>query len=325
MTTPDGRRSSTIDVVIPSYGRADSLKRCLDALARQSRMPETIFIVVRPDDTATVEAVAASAESGLPVETVPVDKPGLVYALQTGLSAARSDVIAFTDDDAAPHADWVRNILRHFEDEAVGGVGGRDCVFENGSLLDGRADVVGRITAYGKLIGGHHLGSGDARDADILKGVNMSFRRDAIVPVGFDMRLRGRGAQVGNEVGLCLRMRRNGWRLIYDPAVLVDHFPATRVEGDDRVRFEANDLANAAHNEALGILEHFSFPRRVLFLVWATLIGTRRFYGIAQALRFVPSEGRLAVSKAVASIRGRWSALGTTKLDSASTGTVRPT
>jgi hypothetical protein len=45
------------------------------------------------------------------------------------------------------------------------------------------------------LIGNHHLGVGEPREVDVLKGVNMSYRRTAIADIHFDERMRGTGAQ----------------------------------------------------------------------------------------------------------------------------------
>ena len=75
---------------------------------------------------------------------------------------------------------------------------------------------------------------GPPREVDVLKGANMSYRRQRHQGIGFDERLRGAGAQVHFEVALGLAVKRAGWRLIYDPAVAVDHYPAQRFDDDER-------------------------------------------------------------------------------------------
>ena len=63
-------------------------------------------------------------------------------------------------------------------------------------LAEGSRAVVGKLAWFGRLTGNHHLGVGGGREVDVLKGVNMSFRREAIADLRFDQRMRGSGAKV---------------------------------------------------------------------------------------------------------------------------------
>jgi glycosyltransferase involved in cell wall biosynthesis len=294
-------------VVIPTYRRPKDLARCLEALQKQTRLADEVLIVVRDTDAETWSFLAEFNPKLLPLQTVEVKVTGVVAAMNAGLEAARGDIIAFTDDDAAPHPDWLEQIETHFiADENIGGVGGRDWVYRGKELLDGAREVVGKLQWFGRAIGNHHIGVGRAREVDILKGVNMSFRRTAIAGLHFDPQMQGTGAQVHFELAFCLALRRKGWKLIYDPLVGVNHYPAQRFDEDCRDRFNEIALSNAVHNETLVLLEHFSPVRRGVFLLWAALVGTRDARGLVQLLRFLPSEGALAGQKWLASMRGRY-------------------
>ena len=156
------------------------------------------------------------------------------------------------------------------------------------------------------MIGNHHFGVGAPREVDLLKGVNMSFRQTAIKELRFDRRMQGTGAQVNFEVAFSLALKRAGWKLIYDPKVAVDHYPAQRFDEDQRRTFNDIALTNAVHNETLVLLEHLPPTRRAVFLLWAVLVGTRESVGLVQSLRFLPKEGLLAAQKLLACWRGRW-------------------
>ena len=299
----------TISVVIPSYRRPKDLARCLDALKKQKRPADEIFVVVRDTDTETWTFVQTLNPEFLPLRTAPVSVSGVVAAMNAGMDAACGDIIAFTDDDAAPHTDWLERIEAHFlSDTNIGGVGGRDWVYHGTQLEEGEREVVGQVQWFGRVIGEHHLGVGEAREVDVLKGVNMSFRRSAIDQMHFDTRMRGTGAQVHFELAFSLALKRAGWKLIYDPKVAVDHFPAQRFDEDQRHRFNDIALLNAVHNETLVLLENLPSTRRTAFAIWATFVGTRDAPGFLQWLRFLPKEGTLAGQKLVASLRGRWQA-----------------
>jgi hypothetical protein len=134
----------------------------------------------------------------------------------------------------------------------------------------------------------------------------MSYRRTAIANLRFDERLRGTGAQPHNDMAFSLAVKRTGWKLIYDPAVAVDHYEGRRFDEDQRNKFNDIALSNVVHNETLILLEHLSPVQRIVFMVWAILVGTRSMYGFVQWLRFLPREAGLAGQKFLASLRGRW-------------------
>jgi glycosyltransferase involved in cell wall biosynthesis len=295
-----------ISVIVPTYRRPKDLNRCLDALGKQTRYADEIIVVIRDSDTETWEFFETFNSLFLPLNLVKVRIPGVVAAMNSGLDISKGDIIAFTDDDAAPHCDWLEQIEAHFlSDENIGGVGGRDLTFINGHLVPGERKVVGKLQWFGRAIGNHHLGIGFPREVDILKGVNMSFRKSAVSGMRFDERMRGTGAQVHFEIMWCLSLRKRGWKLVYDPNIIVDHYLAQRFDEDIRGQFNSLACSNAAHNETLALLEYLTTLRRVLFLLWAILIGTRACFGILQLPRFLPSYRSLAIQMLLASLRGR--------------------
>src|SRR5207247_4293568 len=130
----------------------------------------------------------------------------------------------------APRPDWLERLLAGYR-SGIGGVGGPDRIEQPSQSRVRALPVVGRLTWYGRLHGNHHAGVGDAREVDVLKGASMSLRRELWQ---LDRDLRGEGAQVHWEVGVCLRARQEGWRLVYDPAAEVDHYPGPTYHEDYR-------------------------------------------------------------------------------------------
>jgi GT2 family glycosyltransferase len=294
-------------VIVPTYRRPQDLTRCLQALTQQSRLPTEVIVVVRDQDSDTWNLLETLKALPLPLKTVTVSIPGVIAAMNAGVAAASGDFIAFTDDDAAPHPDWLQRIEAYFlADDRVGGVGGRDAIQRSEPWFHGERDIVGRLQWYGRLIGEHHRGSGTAREVDVLKGVNMSFRRSAFNQLQFDQRLLGTGAQVHFEVAFCLSLKRQGWKLIYDPAIVVDHYIAQRFDEDQRESFNSVALTNAVHNETLALLEHLPPLQQIAFWLWAVLIGSWQAPGFVQWLRMLLKERPLARSKWLASMQGRW-------------------
>ncbi len=264
-------------------------------------------MVVRDTDAETWQFFTQFKADNLPLHTVKVTQSGVVAALNAGLAAVEGDIVSITDDDAAPHPDWLERIAAYFTcDSRLGGLGGRDWIHHGSKLENESRLVVGQLQWFGRVIGNHHLGVGEPREVDVLKGVNMSFRKEAIGQLRFDERMRGTGAQVHFEMAFTLALKRAGWKIIYDPNVAVDHYPAQRFDEDQRNNFNEIAFINLVHNETLVLLEHLPFIRRIIFLFWAVFVGTCDSLGFVQWLRFLPSQGQLAGKKLLASWRGRW-------------------
>src|ERR1700726_1221709 len=201
-----------LSVVVPSYRRPEELRRCLQGLRGQIMQADQTVVVRRPDDRETADVISEFEPF---VTDVTVMRPGLVAALTVGAAHATGAIIAFTDDDAVPRTDWIRGIAATFSDPSIGGVGGRDCVhhpsLENGDPVIEVQDAlveVGSLTRWGRAIGNHHIGVGEARDVDTLKGVNMAFRREALALPTY---LRGIGTQLHSDLAIALWVRRLGF------------------------------------------------------------------------------------------------------------------
>ena len=292
-----------VSVIVPSYKRPDQLLRCLAGLERQDRPPDEVVVVCRVTDEATLEAAGTwrDGASRTARRVVTVEEPGVVAAMRTGTAAARGDVVAYTDDDAIPRPDWIARLCTHYDDPEVGGVGGRDVLRGEEWVPPGA--TVGRLTWFGKLLGNHHTGSGPLREVDVLKGVNMSFRRHLIA---FPDDLQGGGAQVHFEVHVCLRIRRLGLKLLYDPGLRVDHFPAQRFDLDQRNSFVPRAIQDEAFNLQTGILRFAPPPVRLTRVVYASLIGDKGAPGVARFLAGWLRREEFVVRAFLPAQRGTW-------------------
>lgn len=257
--------SPAVDVVVPTYRRPGPLAACLDAIASQRHPAARVIVVVRAGDDAGKRAAREASGSVGNLDVVEVRLPGVIAAMAAGVAASSSPLIAFTDDDARPRPDWLGSLVGHFEDSTVGGVGGRDVVAgQEGPLTTS----VGRHSGLGRLIANHHLGTGPAREVDFLKGVNMAFRAEALALPAPGV-LRGDGAEVDFEILTCAWAKLHGWRLVYDPALLVDHVGAPRMGADQRTLPAPQAIFDAAYNSIMAsvLLAAGARRRRMMYQV----------------------------------------------------------
>lgn len=287
----------SLGVVIPTYRRPRDLTRCLHALAGQQRLPNEVLVTVRDVDAETRRALADCSGLPFPLRLINLSTPGLVAARNEALEACRTDILAFLDDDTAPHPDWAARLVSHFAaDPGLGGLGGKDRLHDGQRFNEGRTARVGYVQWFGRVVADHHLGYGEPRPVDMVKGANMSFRATAFAGLRFDTRLRGRGAQPNDDLAFSLALRRKGWTLRYDPAVVVDHFSGSSEQVRHYVEVAAvqdvEGFRDWAYNEVVALWDHFPPWRRGVFMVWSVLVGTRVCPGLVQAVRFTPRLGR---------------------------------
>jgi cellulose synthase/poly-beta-1,6-N-acetylglucosamine synthase-like glycosyltransferase len=275
---------TSVSVVVPTWQRPEQLERCLGGVLAQEHPAREVLVVARPEDAGTHAVLAGVASTGPLVRTIPVMAPGVIAAMNAGRTGATGEIVAFTDDDAVPDHDWLRRIVSHFECEPeLGAVGGRDRLagYDDPPVS---SEIVGRVQWYGRHTGRHHLGTGPPAWTDVLKGVNVAFRRVALDPIGFDPRLQGAGAQPNWEFAVCLALKRAGWRVLYDPAVAVEHYEGPRFGATRRGFVDLSELSAATHNQTYAMIRWLPPWRKPVVLAYEFVVGSRIAPGVLTAI-----------------------------------------
>ncbi|MGI3782252.1 MAG: glycosyltransferase family 2 protein [Janthinobacterium lividum] len=301
-----GAAPTTVSVLVPTYRRPTEVQRCLRGLAGQTRRPDEVLVVVQPEDAPSRAVLAQPWE--VPVREVLVDRPGLVAARNAGIAAATSVIVAFIDDDAVAASDWLERMLVYYADATIGAVGGRDVMYHGGTLAqEGRRRQVGVLTWYGRFVSMHPRGVGPAREVDFVKGVNMSFDRARNPDLRVDENLRGRGAQVHEETSLCLQLRDRGYRVVYDPEILVDHYEADRGDDDPRSPQVLRARRDRHHNQTYVVARHYPVARLVVHVLYAVVVGMADAPGLLLTLRNIVRTRTLSghLLPLVANVQGR--------------------
>ncbi len=102
-----------LSVIVPTYNRRQRLGRVLDALGSQTVSPE-IFEVVVIDDGSTDGTRDWLARQTFPFEvrTLSQSNAGPAVARNTGIRAARGELLVFLDDDVVPVPQWLDEHVR---------------------------------------------------------------------------------------------------------------------------------------------------------------------------------------------------------------------
>jgi GT2 family glycosyltransferase len=234
----------TVSVAICTRDRTEDLERCLAALLAMPDDGQEILVV---DNAPATEATRLLVEPQPRVRYVREPRPGLDVARNRALAEATGEIVAFTDDDAAPDRLWLRHLVRHFDDPAVAAAGGLTMALE----LESPAQVA--FQRYGGFGRGFRLVTYEGARQDPLMawhagaGVNMALRRELVRSLnGFDEALdAGTGTQAGGDSDMFRRILGAGYRIVYDPAALNWH-RHRRTEQELVRQLEGYETAGAA-------------------------------------------------------------------------------
>jgi glycosyltransferase involved in cell wall biosynthesis len=131
-------------IVVPVFNAEPFLERCLRSLIQQT-YPADRYEIIVVDNNSSDRSAAITAKFH-PVKLLHEAEQGSYAARNTGVRAARGEVVAFTDPDCEVQADWLENIYRAIEHSEVGIVLGD-------RQFGGDADVLGMLAAYESSVG----------------------------------------------------------------------------------------------------------------------------------------------------------------------------
>jgi GT2 family glycosyltransferase len=215
-------RPPSVSVIICAYTerRWEELIEAIASAADQTVVPLEIVLVVDHNQPLLERARWALTD----IVVVPNEEAGgLSGARNSGVRAARGDVLAFLDDDAVAAPDWLEHLLAPYRDPDVVGVGG----LVEPVWADRRPHFM--PSEFDWVVGCTYRGlpttTAPVRN---LIGASMSLRRDVFERVGG---FRADVGRVGSrpagceETELCIRAVQGipGSRMMFAPRSLVRH------------------------------------------------------------------------------------------------------
>ena len=200
-------RTPFVSVIVCSYNGGRTLAACLDSLGKLNYSAYEIILV---DDGSTDDTAYVTAQFP-EVHYIHQSNHGLSHARNTGAAAAKGEVLAYTDSDCMPDADWLCYLIGTLLSGDYAGVGGPN-------ITPPAQDWIQACVAAAPG-GPNHVLLTDTV-AEHIPGCNMAFYRWAFEGVaGFDPEYR----KAGDDVDFCWRVQQAGWVIAFSPTAIVWH------------------------------------------------------------------------------------------------------
>ena len=282
-------------LIIPTYKRIDDLIRTLNSVVNQFVKPSEVLVIIGPNDIDSFNLAKGYANQISNLFVMYAQKPSLINALNIGINRTQCDIVTLTDDDVLLPVEWLGNIKNYFENNPeVGVYGGPDKLQIFGNIyIDTQNPVkkVGAFTLFG-LIGYHHCGIIQSpAEVDIIKGVNLSFRKKALNGTEIDNYLESSGAELCSEIDICMKIKRNGYKIIYDNDNYLIHFASKRIGDDNRTDLFSKSIFFRVRNYSYVYAKYRPILEIILFVIRDFAVGTREQPGLIRSLTYIKKSG----------------------------------
>lgn len=219
-----------MSIVILTWNSCALLAACLEALpAATAPVPTEVIVVDNGSRDGTAELLARREDV---VTIANAGNRGVAPARNQGIRRARGELVALLDVDTVPSAGSFATLVARMRAAPRVGLVGPKLVAADGTLQYScrrfptlvdkvlrrlPARLGGRVMDDVELRGWDHAG---IREVDYVIGACQLIRRTALDEVGL---LDERIFYGPEDVDLCLRMYRAGWRVEYVPEAVVMH------------------------------------------------------------------------------------------------------
>ncbi|MDE5103097.1 MAG: hormogonium polysaccharide biosynthesis glycosyltransferase HpsN [Trichodesmium sp. St19_bin2] len=219
----------SISVVIPTYGREEPL---IDTIADVIKQDYPNFEVLVVDQTGTHKPetqvyLEKQANAGR-IKLFRLTWASLPGARNYAVRRCNGEIILFIDDDVRLQKGFLAAHAGNYIDRPeIGAVAGR--VFDRMKLGDSGGELEIEDLppeASDPGIAWYHIDlvhTVKAQRVISARGCNMSYRREVFTKYGLSFDERFRGSAVREESDFCLRLRRTGYQIWFDPEASLVH------------------------------------------------------------------------------------------------------
>lgn len=228
----DRGKRPTVSLVIPTRNRPESLKRCLESVARQTIRPNEI-IVVNNGRIDVQDILSRYTDTGILIRQVKENIAGISRARNVGAKNTSSELIFFVDDDVILAPNYIEELMRVFLSDPEKKIGGADGHFNRYEPKGFKKMFWPVFAFYSSNFDGAMLASGFFQKVNtpdhpvttqIVYGV-AGWRKEVFAGDLFD-EINFPGYSIGEDAEFAYRVSKK-FTLVHTPFARFEHRPAS--------------------------------------------------------------------------------------------------
>lgn len=246
-----------VSILIPNKDERDTLKNCLDSIRQKTTYPNYEIIIIENNSTEPETFEYYQKIDGKDGVRVVYWKEGFNYSALNnyGFSFAKGEyIVCLNNDITVITPDWLELLLGQCQREPVGIVGARlyypDDTIQHAGVIVGIGGVAGAL-----FVGMKRERSGYLRKAILQQDLSavtaacmMADRKAWEAVGGFNTELE----VAFNDIDFCLRVRQEGYLVVYEPNVEMYHY-----ESKSRGYEDTPQKLERFHGEIAYMQEHW--------------------------------------------------------------------
>ncbi|AFZ59226.1 glycosyltransferase [Anabaena cylindrica FACHB-243] len=256
-----------ISVVIPTYRREKLLQDSIVDVLRQDYPHFEVLVVDQtqthePETQAFLEEMSAAGK----IKLLRLNWASLPGARNYAVRRSQGEIVLFIDDDVELEPGFLSaHVKNYLQNPEIGAVAGR--VFDRMKLGDsgGKLEIEYLPPeAMDPGIAWYHIDlvhTTKPQQVLTARGCNMSFRREIFTKYGLKFDERFRGSAVREESDFCLRVRKTGYKIWYDPEAHLVHLGEETGGCHDISMRSLNYQITFYHNHFLLGLKNLTFTQ----------------------------------------------------------------
>jgi len=234
-----------ISIIIPTKDQPQVLARCLESLKRSSYPHYEILLVENQSEEAGTFDYYRQLRTWPRLRLLTWDRPFNYAAINNyaATQACGEILLLLNNDTEVLTLDWLERLVEHALRSDVGAVGAKlyypNDTIQHGGVILGLGGAAGHVHRFSpRQALGHGRRLAATQNLSAVTGACLMVRKQVFDEVGgFDERL----AVAYNDVDLCMRIRRQGYWIVWTPhAELYHHESKTRGSDElpeNRARF----------------------------------------------------------------------------------------
>lgn len=235
--------SPIVSVIIPIYGKIEFTVACLRSIAKYP--PKTPFEVLIIDDCSPDNSVEILAQIyGVKLYSNN-ENLGFIKSCNAGARISKGEYIYFLNNDTEVTEGWLDNLYQTFSDLPGTGLVGSKLIYPDGSLQEAGGIIWrdGSAWNFGRNQDASLPVFNYAREVDYCSGASIMVPRKIFDDMGgFDELYTPAYCE---DSDLALKIRRDGYRVIYQPTSVVIHFEGVTSGADVAQGVKAYQIENS--------------------------------------------------------------------------------